>query len=123
VQWLDHWPEHPFQGLVLANEVLDAMPVHRFMLTDEEVLESYILLDAKQELQEQFKSCKNAQLRSYVQTHLATLEKPYISEVNLFINPWLTQIHQMLEQGLVLLLDYGFPRHEYYHPDRSQGTL
>jgi SAM-dependent MidA family methyltransferase len=48
---------------------------------------------------------------------------PYQSEANLFIDDWLQECHAMLNTGAVFLLDYGFPRHEYYHPDRHQGTL
>src|SRR5690606_19682781 len=49
--------------------------------------------------------------------------RPYLSEANLFIEPWLKSCFECLDKGLLLLLDYGFPRHEYYHPERSQGTL
>ncbi|WP_415582801.1 SAM-dependent methyltransferase, partial [Legionella worsleiensis] len=42
---------------------------------------------------------------------------------NLFIDDWLANIYKMLNHGAVFLIDYGFPRHEYYHPDRSQGTI
>ncbi|MGL6028197.1 MAG: SAM-dependent methyltransferase, partial [Legionella sp.] len=59
----------------------------------------------------------------YVSNHLTALEAPYLTEANLFINDWLTSIYQMLNKGAVLLIDYGFPRHEYYHPDRNQGTI
>ena len=45
VTWLDRWPEAPFNGIVLANEVLDAMPVHRFMQTEQGVLESFVMLN------------------------------------------------------------------------------
>jgi len=47
----------------------------------------------------------------------------YESEINLNVAPWLQTVADNLAQGLVLIMDYGFPRHEYYHPDRDQGTL
>lgn len=122
VQWLTRWPETSFQGVVLANEVLDAMPVHRFLKTDDALLESYIALDAAGQLQERFKPA-NSRLQSYVSQHLDFIQAPYLSEVNLFIDSWLLQVYQMLEKGVVFLIDYGFPRHEYYHPDRHQGTV
>jgi SAM-dependent MidA family methyltransferase len=123
VVWLNEWPNTPFNGVIIANEVLDAMPIHRFLLHEEGLLESYITLDAEQQLVEQFKPCQNTRLLNYIQTNLPDLQAPYLSEVNLFIDAWIEQIYQMLNQGVVLLIDYGFPRHEYYHPDRNQGTL
>lgn len=122
VRWLDQWPDKPFNGIILANEVLDAMPVHRFMQTDEGLMESYITFNAQQELVESFKPCKHERLIKYVANNLQ-LQPPYLSEANLFIDDWLSAIAQILHKGVVLLLDYGFPRHEYYHPDRNQGTL
>ena len=122
VQWLDSWPETAFSGIVIANEVLDAMPVHRFMHSNEGILESYITLNERQELVEQFKPCNNERLLTYLKEH-TDLQAPYLSEANLFLNDWFAQVYGMLKQGVVLIVDYGFPRHEYYHPDRNQGTL
>lgn len=123
VKWLDRWPEHPFNGVVLANEVLDAMPIHRFMLNDGDLLESYVGLDEQGTLKEIFKPSVDSRLISYIQTNLNPASTPYLSEVNLFIDDWLKNIYTMLTRGAVLLIDYGFPRHEYYHDDRNQGTL
>lgn len=123
VQWLDSWPQTPFNGIILANEVLDAMPVHRFMYAHDAILESYISLNDQNQLIETFKPCSNQRLLDYIQNRLAIDTVPYISEVNLFIEDWIAHCYQMLNQGVVLLIDYGFPRHEYYHEDRAQGTL
>lgn len=123
IQWLEQWPVTPFNGVILANEVLDAMPVHRFMRSTEGIYESFITLDEKNQLKEQFKPCDNPRLLHYINNHLPPLQAPYLSEVNLFIDDWIAQNYAILTQGLVLLIDYGFPRHEYYHPERQQGTL
>lgn len=123
VQWLEQWPTTPFNGVILANEVLDAMPVHRFICQDEGIFESFVTLNEDKQLVECFKPCQNRRLLDYITNKLPKLQSPYLSEVNLFIDNWIAQIYQILEQGLVLLIDYGFPRHEYYHPDRHQGTL
>lgn len=123
VQWLERWPEHPFNGVVIANEVLDAMPVNRFMLTEQGVQESYITLNERQQLTEVFKPCQNQRLLHYINHHLQECPTPYLAEANLFLDDWLVNIYQMMRQGVVLLIDYGFPRHEYYHPDRNQGTI
>ncbi len=123
VHWLDAWPETSFNGVILANEVLDAMPIHRFMRHEDQLFESFISLDAQQQLHEEFKPCTNARLLAYLEHHLPLLPQPYCSEVNLFIDDWIAQNSAILNQGMVLLIDYGFPRHEYYHPERQQGTI
>ncbi len=123
IKWLDRWPQQPFTGLVIANEVLDAMPVHRFLQTPETLLESFITLDAQNELSEIFKPCSNPRLLAEVQAALPKEQTPYLSEINLFIEDWINQCYTMLLEGAVFLIDYGFPQHEYYHPDRKTGTL
>lgn len=123
VMWLDQWPETSFNGVILANEVLDAMPVHRFMKTEQGIMESYVVLDEHLQLKELFKPCQNQRLLDYINNRLDLESIPYLSEVNLFIDDWVGNLYRILQQGVALLIDYGFPRHEYYHPDRNQGTL
>jgi SAM-dependent MidA family methyltransferase len=123
VRWLSQWPTQPFNGVVIANEVLDAMPVHRFLQLKDRLLESYIVLDGQGNLSEQFKDCVTQPLIDHVRSVLPRDRYPYQSEANLFIDDWLRQCHSMLEQGALFIMDYGFPRHEYYHPDRHRGTL
>ncbi len=123
VQWLNQWPEHPFSGVVLANEVLDAMPVHRFLRNETGIFESYIAIDDSGKLIERFNPCTNSQLQSYVEEHIPAAFGPYQSEVNFFLDGWFAQCFSMLQAGAIFILDYGFPRSEYYHPERHQGTL
>lgn len=123
IKWLSSWPQTPFQGVILANEVLDAMPVHRFLQTEQGLMESYVSLNAQNQLQETFDLCTNARLIDHVNTVLPKNQVPYLSEANLFVDDWLQHNYDSLLRGVMLLIDYGFPRHEYYHPDRHQGTL
>lgn len=123
IKWITQWPDVPFNGVVIANEVLDAMPVHRFLQTDNGLMESYVGVNAEGELEESFLPCTNAQLRRYVEEALPPLFLPYLSEANLFLEDWFQHCFDMLNRGAVFIIDYGFPRHEYYHPDRNQGTL
>jgi SAM-dependent MidA family methyltransferase len=123
IKWLDSWPKEALRGVILANEVLDAMPVHRFMRTDKGIFESYVTLNQHRELREIFKPCLNQRLLGYVNQNLSGSALPYLSEVNLLVEDWLMQLYSIVEQGVVLLIDYGFPNAEYYHPDRNQGTL
>lgn len=122
VEWLTTLPTQ-FSGVVLANEVLDAMPVHRFLLSDEGALESWVHCDANGGLSESYQPIQDARLAAYIHAHCAHLPKPYQSEVNLYAGPWIHALADMIEKAVVLLVDYGFPRAEYYHADRRLGTL
>jgi SAM-dependent MidA family methyltransferase len=122
VYWCERWPEKSFEGIIIANEVLDAMPVHRFLQTEQGLLESYIAFKDNQFI-EQFMPCDNTVLQQYVTSVLPTGLYPYLSEANLMLKDWMQQCARILEKGLMLIIDYGFPAHEYYHPDRNQGTL
>ncbi len=123
VHWLDSLPSQPLQGIVLANEVLDAMPVHRFQLEAQEVLEFFVGYDQTQQLVWHLLPTPQLQLREMVESLRPQLPVPYVSEVNLMIPGWLQAVADILSKGLILLIDYGFPRNEYYHPQRHQGTL
>lgn len=123
IQWIRSWPDKSFQGVILANEVLDAMPVHRFLQSENELYEICITADAAGQLSEVLQICENQSLRDHVKQVLAPNLYPYQSEVNLWINNWLQQCANILDRGVLLLIDYGFPSKEYYHPDRNQGTL
>ena len=118
-QWLEALPER-FTGLALGNEVLDALPVHLVRHTDagwqergvarlgdgfvwqERPLHSGPLFDAASAL---------------------ALEGDYLTEINLAAPALICSLAERLERGALLFIDYGFPRAEYYHPQRGEGTL
>ncbi|MEE8379013.1 MAG: SAM-dependent methyltransferase, partial [Gammaproteobacteria bacterium] len=66
---------------------------------------------------------ESTELKEQLERVAKNLPVGYQSEINLAANAWVQSIADTLEAGVVLLLDYGFPRHEYYHPERSAGTL
>jgi SAM-dependent MidA family methyltransferase len=118
VHWLADWPGD-FRGMVLANELLDAMPVTRFKVTENGVNELYVAWENQGFVwQEQPAS---ASLRARVD--LLGLATGYSSEINLRAEAWVRRVADSLKQGAMLLIDYGFPRAEFYHPQRAQGTL
>jgi len=125
VTWLDRLPDQPCQAVVLANEVLDAMPVECFRKRSGRVEQMVIGMENGG----LFSDYRDAgvDLRRAVdnieQRLAATLPDDYHSEVNLHIRPWLASIHEALDAGVVLLIDYGYTVHEYYHPERNRGTL
>lgn len=125
VQWLDHLPAQVFNGVVLANEVLDAMPVERFSIQEQQAL-AWGVTERDNELQLEFRPAPAElanQLERIQQDIGFTFPDNYAAEVNLYIQPWLQSLYQILHQGMVLLMDYGYGRKEYYLPERSMGTF
>lgn len=122
VKWLDALPAPGFNGVVLANEVLDAMPVQRFRLESDGVKEQFVhWRDGG------FQSSWDVPVgpnlpQALVAMHLE-LAQGYESEINLRAESWVQGLGEVVESGAVLLLDYGYPRPEYYHPQRNTGTL
>ncbi len=130
VQWLESLPNQPLQGIILANEVLDAMPVHCFRLEKEGVSEFYVGLATPNNSPSdetpytwQVLPTQNESLRGIVETLRPSIPVGYVSEMNLALPAWIQSVSDSLSAGMILLIDYGFPRHEYYHPQRNQGTL
>jgi SAM-dependent MidA family methyltransferase len=124
VVWLDRLPEQ-FTGMVLANELLDAMPVSRFRIGPRGVEEGFVTRDV-QGLREIFDAPISQGLIDAVreiETAVGPLAQGYVSEINLRQTPWLGMLAEIVETGAILLIDYGYPQREYYHPQRNTGTL
>jgi SAM-dependent MidA family methyltransferase len=124
IVWLDGLPQADFRGVLLANEVLDAMPVDRFRWsgTTAELFHVQCAGAGFGWTTVETASGAAAEAVQYLASEIG-LAPGYISEINMTLAPWLASIAARLEQGLLLLADYGYPRHEYYHPQRSAGTL
>jgi SAM-dependent MidA family methyltransferase len=123
VRWLDRLPAHGFRGVVLANEVLDAMPVHRFRLTAAGVRELGVACDGEDLREVELKAGERLRERVEALAITHSLPIPYESEVNFAAEDWIRALSAVLTAGLVLLIDYGFPAREFYHPQRATGTL
>lgn len=121
IVFLERLPQTPFEGVIIANEVLDAMPVTRFLLDGGNYFELAVDLNEKNQLVDKW-VLKSKPCMEFI-NELGPYDRPYQSEVNCHVKPWLKSIHSILKKGVVLLLDYGFPKAEYYHPDRYMGTL
>lgn len=117
-RWLEHLPAD-FQGAVIANEVLDAMPVERFRVTDDG-LEIIQVTRDESGFRDTTRPAAAGELAEIAGLGLAA---GYESEVGLAAQHWVAGIRQWLRRGLVLIIDYGFPAHELYHPQRRGGTL
>jgi SAM-dependent MidA family methyltransferase len=125
VQWLDELPERGFEGVILANEVLDALPVTRFVKRDDgtrvlgvaSVDEKFVWADGPVDSEI---STAVAALESRLGSDLST---GYCSELSAKISPWFASLAERLSRGALLVIDYGLVEREYYHRSRSDGTL
>lgn len=122
VRWLDRLPEH-FDGLVLANELLDAMPVHLVVWRDEGICERGAGFVNGQFVWADRPAGGRLLERAQALAEEYPLPAGYLSEICLAAPAWVAAWAGILGRGALLLIDYGFPRHEYYHPQRNAGTL
>ncbi len=123
VRWIDTLPTAGFKGMIIANEVLDAMPVHRFQIRDHQAYELRVVENEGQLKEKAFPwdhPCLKPFIAGAKSQHWPS---PYSSEINLNIQAWMQDLSHCLTKGVILLIDYGFAASEYYHPDRSMGTL
>lgn len=142
VIWLDEFPKQKLRGFVFANEVMDAMPVHRFQLDAEGVSELYVACKddtfawragpvSDPALAERIAEicAASPDLMTYTEVLISReagrreRQPGYISEINLAAPAWVQTVAAVIESGMLLLIDYGYPRHELYYSERARGTL
>lgn len=123
VCWIDELPAH-FSGVILANELLDALPAAVFEISSGGLCERHVAWDDG--------LCwatapASALLQDGVDAVTASLPDAlptgYRSEYGFAVRAWVADLAHRLDAGLMLLIDYGYPRREYYHPQRGEGTL
>jgi SAM-dependent MidA family methyltransferase len=120
VAWLNVLPP-AFTGVVIGNEVLDAMPVHVVRARAGAIEEAGVAVGRGAiPFEWSYRPATGG-----VAAAARALELPdgYTTEVGLFARAFVASVATMLERGIALFIDYGFPRAEYYHPQRREGTL
>lgn len=127
VEWLDSLEGRSLRGVVVANEVLDAMPVERFCKTSAGLELLRIDRDADNDRFRWVPGPAGEEVQAAVQTIEAdlgfALPEGYCSELNLNLGPWFNTLSDCLAQGVMLLIDYGYPRREFFSTERAMGTL
>jgi SAM-dependent MidA family methyltransferase len=119
VRWLDALPEK-FSGVAIGNEVLDALPVHLLYWSDGYILERgvaskegrFIWQDKQPGCQSLLDIAKNIKVPD-----------DYLSEVSITARGLMSSLCERMDKGAMIFIDYGFGAKEYYHPQRSRGTL
>jgi SAM-dependent MidA family methyltransferase len=117
-QWLERLPER-IRGTVIANEVLDAMPVHAVAWRENAILERGVSLEAEALVWRE----RPAGAELAREARSLEVPVPFESEIGLAARRWMGEVAARLEEGVIFIIDYGFPRREYYHPQRATGTL
>ncbi len=125
--WLDELPEH-FNGVIIANEVLDVLPVHLVTYVEGWAFERGVALDAQSNFMWKDKLVESGPLvklaPDIASRHLAGAPPAgYLTEISPQCTAWTRTLTRCLLRGMILLVDYGFRGAEYYHPTRTGGTL
>ena len=130
VHWLDALPEK-ISGVVLANEVLDALPVHLVHWSNGDISErgvssaAGVISPLVKKFVWQERAPQSRVLHHFAQEISQQMQATdnMLSEVSLTARGLVTSLSERLQQGVLLLIDYGFGAREYYHPQRVNGTL
>lgn len=124
VEWLDRLPAEPFRGVIVANEVLDAMPVEVFAWRGQAAWQRGVeWIDGAPAFAERPASAALEQAVRALEEQAGPWPEGYVSEWRPALEPWLKAVAESLESGLVWIADYGFPRRAYYSAERGEGTL
>ncbi|MDP3638500.1 MAG: SAM-dependent methyltransferase, partial [Azonexus sp.] len=123
VEWLNRLPER-FSGVVLANELLDALPAELVAWREEGIFKRGVGIDATGSFTWIERPATGALLVAAAEIgQQCQLPPGFESEISLAARAWTAEWAHRLERGALLLIDYGFPRREFYHQQRGRGTL
>ena len=126
VEWLDGPIQDPWNGVLFANEVIDALPTPRFTIRDGEVFEEYVSLDGEGRFLRTDRPA-DPMLAAAVRHIERQLPEPfaegYRSEALAQLPYWIQAVMGAMQDGAMLFIDYGYARGEYYQPQRRDGTL
>lgn len=136
VKWCN-WDEitnNSIVGCFFSNELVDALPVHQFIVEKGQIREIYVAAAAEQNEQSGSKfievvgELSNPKIAEYfdlvgIDLSATVYADGYRSEVNLAALDWISTVAKKLQRGYLLTIDYGHPAHRYYNPRRTEGTL
>jgi SAM-dependent MidA family methyltransferase len=126
VEWIDAPPSQPWQGALLANEVLDALPVQCFVWLEGQPLECGVVVDSHGALAWREREAAPAlasEIMRLREAADAAWREGYMSELCMRAGPWIGEMTRAMQRGVALFIDYGLPRREYYSAARDRGTL
>lgn len=121
VEWISQLPEH-FTGVIIGNEVLDALPVDCLQWTPQGIAVRGVALQDRALTWVDRPLATDDDLQPAI-ANLPALAAPYQTEISAAAAGMMRTLGATLQRGAILFVDYGFGRREYYHPQRDQGTL
>ncbi|PKO53930.1 MAG: hypothetical protein CVU27_00370 [Betaproteobacteria bacterium HGW-Betaproteobacteria-20] len=119
VVWLTALPTN-FNGVVIGNEVLDAIPVHIVKVTADGLCERGVVIEGENIAWQDRATSEQSLLDAVAELNLPV---GYITEFCPAASGLIASLANILQRGIILMIDYGFAAREYYHPQRNQGTL
>ena len=127
VQWLDSIGDPIKNAVVIANEVIDALPVRLLTIKSRQILERFVRQNSDQEFsftdipaEEDLISAVHSTLED---STILSVDQPYNTEICMQLPGFVQQMASLVQQGIFFFIDYGYPRSEYYLVQRSMGTL
>ena len=120
IHWLVELPLI-FDGIIIANELLDAQPCEVVVWEEQHIYSRCVSIDANNNFVYSNSSVNNQELLVIAQQ--LNIHGNYISEINLSNRALIGNLAKMLTAGMILFIDYGYTQHEYYAPQRTNGTL
>lgn len=119
--WSQQLPDN-FSGIVIANEILDAMPVHLLETNDQcDIFSVHVALENHKLFFQ--RTTVDIDVLDAFKSRNIPIHPNYRYEISLAIPDFIAQLGQSIQQGLFLIVDYGYPRTVFYHPERDKGTL
>lgn len=120
ISWSAEHPTHELRGVVIANEMFDALPARRYVAAENQVRELGVALDGEQFV---WRVLVDTPVPDDIASALRGFDDGYCCESIPRIGEWFERLQRHLVRGAVLICDYGYAAHEYFHPSRSDGTL
>lgn len=125
IYWLEELPANAFNGIILANEVIDAIPVHRFVFSGNILKELKVGFENNRFVwvESPFNEETFHLVHRELEPFFDTWPQGYSSEINIDLPSFINSFSDCIRQGVIIIADYGYPRQDYYHPQRINGTL
>ena len=121
VKWLDNVP-NTFNGIIIANELLDAMPCEMVNFTEDGIFQVHVSINEETNNLVYYDEHATGELLKLA-NQLPIITRPYRTEISLTNRGFMNLLGDIIETGAVLLIDYGHAQSEYYHPQKSNGTI
>jgi SAM-dependent MidA family methyltransferase len=124
VNWIENLENLPrFKGIFLSNELFDSFPVKIIQKNGKKVKEVWVEIERDGRIREILKDVKDKRVFEIIEPYYFSWEENYRTEVCVRLEEFYKNLSEKIEEGFVITIDYGYPRQDYYSPERKRGTL